>query len=201
MITRFLTLAFTSVSFFAVALAAEVKTGQPAPEFTLTDIQGNGRSLSDFKGQWVVLEWFNNGCPFVQKFYNAGEMQRLQEKLTGDGVVWLTINSTAPRHSDYNDPAASQKLVNDWKMKPTAFLLDPEGKVGRKYKAQTTPHMYVINPEGVLIYQGAIDDVRSTDVADLERANNYVLAALKAGKAGKTPEHTDTRPYGCGVKY
>lgn len=183
-----------------VSAQAAVETGTPAPNFTLSDLDEKSVSLSDFKGKWVVLEWFNPGCPFVQKFYKPGKMQELQQSV-GSDVVWLTINSTNPNNSDYRDYDATRALVKEWNIKSHAVLLDRTGQVGKLYDAKTTPHMFVINPEGILIYQGAIDDTRSTDSDDIARAKNYVEAALKAGRNGEEMEPASTRPYGCSVKY
>lgn len=180
---------------------AEVAVGEQAPAFTLKDLNGTSHNLSDFRGKFVVLEWFNSQCPFVVKFYEPGAMQALQEKYREKGVVWLTINSTNPEHRDYHNQSASAKLVSDWKIKATALMLDSDGKVGKLYNARTTPHMFVINPEGQLIYQGAIDSKRSTRSSDIESAENYVAKALDAALVGQPVATPSTRPYGCSVKY
>lgn len=197
---RFLTsLLFLSLLSGAAAHAA-VETGSAAPDFTLSDLNEKSVSLSDFKGKFVVLEWFNPGCPFVQKFYKPGKMQEWQQGM-GDDVVWLTINSTNPANSDFRDHTKTQELVKEWNLKSHAMLIDRTGEVGKLYNAKTTPHMYVINPEGILIYQGAIDDTRSTDSDDIATAKNYVEAALEAGRNGEEVDPGSTRPYGCNVKY
>lgn len=208
--------AFTFIAFiFALALpgaaiAAEglkqLKTGQQAPDFELTDSHGKKHKLSQYNKNLVVLEWLNHGCPFVKKFYGAGKMQELQAKYTDkkNGVVWLSINSGAPGKQGTEKPAAEyQKEFNS---KATAVLVDPTGAVGKKYGARTTPHMFVIAPGGKLIYQGAMDDHADPDLRSLELANNYVVAALdfsldKNKPKDKKLEKDTTEPYGCGVKY
>jgi len=183
-----------------VALAA-VAAGQAAPDFTLTDIQGKKHSLSDFKGKYVVLEWFNSECPFVQKHYESSNMQGLQKKYGEKGVVWLTINSTTPESSNYRDPARSQQIVKEWKINSAALMLDPEGKVGQAYGARTTPHMWVVDPQGKVVYAGGIDDKPTFRVADVQGARNYVAAALDESMAGKAVAVPAAAPYGCSVKY
>ncbi len=180
---------------------AQVTVGEAAPDFTLTDILGNEHSLSDYMGSFVVLEWINHGCPFVRKFYDAGEMQRLQDKYTGKGVIWLAICSSKPGAQGYYTPADAQRVSEEKGAKHTAYLYDASGDVGRLYSARVTPEMYVINPDGVLIYHGAIDSIRSTNSADIERAENYVVSALKEAKAGEEVSTPVTRAYGCSVKY
>ena len=191
-----------TLGFFApgVASAAAV-VGQPAPDFTLKDTGGASRNLADFKGKYVVLEWTNPDCPFVQKHYNSGNMPALQNKYTSAGVTWLTINSTALNHPEYKKPEQMAAFAKSHGAASTAFLLDPDGKVGTAYGAKTTPNMYVIDPQGKLIYAGAIDDKRSTDVADVKTAKNYVAVALDEAKAGKAITTASTSPYGCSVKY
>lgn len=188
-------------AFSAAAVATAAKVGEPAPAFTLTSIEGKTHSLSEFKGKTVVLEWFNSKCPFVVKHYKNGDMQRLQKAYADKGVVWLLVNSTSPKHQDYFAPDAHMKLNEEWKVAAAATLLDPEGTVGRAYDARTTPHMYVINPEGVLVYAGAIDSIRSANSDDVAKADNYVVAALDAVLSGGAVANAATRPYGCSVKY
>jgi len=149
----------------------------------------------------VVLEWFNSECPFVQKHYESGNMQALQARYTQKGVAWLGINSTSPRHSNYRDPARSQAILKEWKSAPTAFVLDPDGKVGKQYGARTTPHMYVIDPKGTLVYVGGIDDRPSTSQRDIATARNLVAAALDESLSGKPVGTPSATPYGCSVKY
>ena len=184
----------------AVAYAA-VTPGATAPDFTLTAIDGKTVTLSQFRGKYVVLEWFNSECPFVQKHYTSGNMQKLQSEYTSKGIVWLAINSTTPEHSNYRDAKRSTDIVSQWKANPTALLLDPEGGVGQAYDARTTPHMYIIDPQGKLVYRGGIDDKPSFSTRDIPDAKNYVAVALDELLSGKTVSENDTRPYGCSVKY
>jgi peroxiredoxin len=184
----------------AIAQAA-VAPGVFAPDFTLTSVDGASVKLSQYRGKYVVLEWFNSECPFVQKHYNSGNMQNLQSNYTGKGVVWLAINSTNPKHFNYRDAKRSRQIISDWKAKPDSLLLDPDGRVGRAYGARTTPHMYIIDPEGKLLYMGGIDDKPSTNARDIPGARNYVTAALDELLAGRDVSDSDTRPYGCSIKY
>ena len=189
------------IALVVSAAQAAVAPGQAAPEFSLVDINGKAQKLSDYRGKYVVLEWFNSECPFVQKHYESGNMQALQARYTQKGVVWLGINSTSPRHSNYRDPARSKSILNEWKSVPTAFVLDPDGKVGKQYSARTTPHMYVIDPKGMLVYVGGIDDKPSTSQRDIATAKNLVAAALDQSLGGKTVATPSAMPYGCSVKY
>ncbi|MEM9418909.1 MAG: redoxin domain-containing protein [Planctomycetota bacterium] len=179
-----------------------VATGEQAPAFTLTDSNGVEHSLSDFVGKTVVLEWTNQQCPFVQKFYSQGHMQGWQEVYTTqDEVVWLTICSSAPGKQGHLSADAWNAEIAKKDINSTAVLLDEDGTVGKAYAAKTTPHIYVIDGEGVLRYQGAIDSIRSTKTSDIEDATNYMADAVDAVLAGsEVVEHT-TQPYGCGVKY
>lgn len=190
-----------SMAVLVSAAQAAVAPGQAAPEFSLVDINGKVQKLSDYRGKYVVLEWFNAECPFVQKHYESGNMQALQARYTQKGVVWLGINSTSPRHSNYRDPARSHAILKDWKSAPTAFVLDPDGKVGKQYGARTTPHMYVIDPKGTLVYVGGIDDKPSTSQRDIATARNLVAAALDDSLSGKPVGTPSAMPYGCSVKY
>jgi peroxiredoxin len=183
-----------------LALAAAAP-GQPGTDFTLTDINGKPHKLSDLRGKYVVLEWFNSECPFVQKHYESGNMQGLQKQYTGKGVVWLTINSTNPAHSNYRDESRSAQIEKEWKMMPTALSLDKDGRVGQAYGARTTPHMFVIDPKGTVIYAGGIDDKATFSQADVKTAKNYVAAALDESLGGKPVSTPSARPYGCSVKY
>ncbi len=183
------------------SLRADVEVGKPVPDFTLTDVMGQMHKLSEFKGRTVVLEWVNPECPFVRKHYESGNIPKLQKAAAADKVVWLSINSGAKgQQGDY-----TAEQVAEWSKNvgaaPLAYFRDQDGKVGKLYGAKTTPDMYVINAAGILVYQGAIDSIRSADVADLAKATNYVTAALTAVKAGKPVEKTVTEPYGCTVKY
>jgi peroxiredoxin len=185
--------------FAGAALAAAV-VGQPAPAFTATDLAGKPVSLADFKGKTVVLEWHNFGCPFVQKHYKSGNMQALQKKY-GKDVVWLTVNSTNAGHQDYQDAPTLTKALADAGAAPTRFVMDEPGKVGLAYGAKVTPHMYIIDAGGKVVYNGAIDDKRSTNVEDVKTSKNYVAAALDEIKAGKPVSNASNAPYGCTIKY
>jgi peroxiredoxin len=180
---------------------ADVPTGAPAPAFTLADAGGKPVSLASFRGKTVVLEWNNPGCPFVQKHYNSGNMQKTQSAARAQGVVWLTINSGAPGKQGHMTGAEAASWVKSEKAAPSAYLLDPAGKVGHLYGAKTTPHMYVIDSSGRLVYQGGIDDKPTANPADIASARNMVLAALGDLRAGRKVAVAESRPYGCSVKY
>jgi len=180
---------------------AEVITGQPAPDFSLTDVEGSPRSLSKYDGKYRVLEWTNPECPFVKKHYSSGNMQRLQETSVGQGVVWLSINSSAPGKQGNFPPERWRQILEERRSAANATLLDPEGKVGKLYGAQTTPHLFIVDPKGILIYQGAIDSIASADPADVPKARNHVQAALEEAMAGKPVSVSSTQSYGCSVKY
>jgi peroxiredoxin len=182
------------------ALAAP-EVGQPAPAFTLTDSNGQSHNLADFKGKFVVLEWLNHGCPFVKKHYDSNNMQKLQKEYTGKDVVWLSIVSSAPGKQGHMSPAETNAAKAEKGSAATAVLLDEDGTVGKLYDAKVTPALYVINPEGNLIYAGAIDDKKSTDAADAAGAKNYVKRALDEALAGQPVSEPTTTAYGCGVKY
>ena len=182
------------------ALAAP-QVGQPAPAFTLTDSNGQSHSLSDFKGKFVVLEWLNHGCPFVVKHYESGNMQNLQKEYTGKDVVWLSIASSAPGKQGHMSPDETNKAKAEKGSAATAVLLDEDGAVGKLYDAKVTPELYIINPEGVLVYMGAIDDKKSVDAADVAGAKNYVKQALDEAMTGKPVSEPVTTAYGCSVKY
>jgi peroxiredoxin len=187
------------VASFA-ANAADV--GKPAPDFTLTDVNGKTVKLADFKGKHVVLEWTNPNCPFVVKHYGSNNMQALQKDKTAKNVVWLAVNSTSKSHQDYMAPAAlSSKMIGEWKAAPTGLLMDESGTVGKSYQAKTTPHMYVIDPKGTLVFAGGIDDKRSANPADIKSAKNFVRAALDESMAGKPVSTSTATPYGCSIKY
>ena len=189
-------------SFLCVNIAfAAAVVGQKAPEITLTDTAGKTVRLSDFKGKHVILEWNNPGCPFVRKHYNTANMQTLQKEAAGKGVVWLAVNSTEKSHQDYMTPAVLGKWMVEQKAAPTATLMDEAGDAGKAYGARTTPHMYVVNPQGVLVYAGGIDSIPSASVDDIKTATNYVRQAMNEVVAGKAVSMPTTRPYGCSVKY
>ncbi len=181
--------------------ARAVTLGQPAPDFTLPDVAGKSVALSALKGRYVVLEWVNPECPYVQKHYNSANMPGLQKDFAAKNVVWLTINSTNASHSEFKSPEQMAAWMKEKGAAPAATLIDRDSKVGRLYGARTTPHMYIIDPNGVLIYVGAIDDKRSTAVEDVKTSKNYVRAALDEALAGKPVSTTSTSPYGCSVKY
>ncbi len=190
----------------AATLAAEDKPikaepGKAAPDFTLPDVHGTNWTLSAQKGKYIVLEWINVDCPFVKKHYGSGNMQALQNEYTAKGVIWLAICSSAPGKQGHYAPADWPAIMDERKAAPTAVLLDPDGKVGRLYGAKTTPHLYIINPEGILIYAGAIDDKPSTDPKTIPDARNYVREVLEAAMAGEPVKLSSTQPYGCSVKY
>jgi hypothetical protein len=189
------------LALISTAAFADVQPGDPAPNFSLTDIHGQKYSLADYKGKYVVLEWNNPGCPFVRKHYDSGNMPRLQQEERAKGVVWLTINSAAANRQGDLAPDQIEQFLSSHKADPTAYLRDSNGAVGHLYGAKTTPDMYVINPEGVLIYDGAIDNRPTPDPEDIPGATNYVRAALDASMAGKPVAVATSRPYGCSVKY
>ena len=195
-----LPLALASV-FVAPLFSKSAEIGQIAPDFTLTDIDGKTHRLSDYDGKTVVLEWVNPECPFVVKHYRSGNIPGLQKSAAGDGVVWLAINSGKPGAQGDYAPSQAKSWMSDTGASPSGYLRDQDGTVGRQFGAKTTPHMFVINPEGRLVYDGAIDSIPSSRVSDLERAENYVTAALDAVKMGQTPAKPASRPYGCSVKY
>src|SRR6266436_4016423 len=190
-------------TFIAGAIyAAEVPpVGTAAPDFSLTDSNGKAHSLSQYKGKYVVLEWFNPECPFVKKHYGSDNMQKLQKEYTSKGVVWLTIDSNAPGSEGNLSPDAASKVMTGWKTRQTALLLDPEGKAGRAYGAKNTPNMVVINPEGKIVYEGAIDSKATPNPADIPNSTNYVKVALDESLEGKPVTTSTTKPYGCSVKY
>ena len=185
-----------------VALGAQAATvGQPAPDFALKDTSGKTVRLSDFKGKHVVLEWTNPGCPFVRKHYDSGNMPATQKDAIDHAVVWLSINSTAKASGDYLPPAALAHWLHERKGVATAVLMDEEGTVGKSYGARTTPHLYIVNPQGQLIYAGGIDSIPSARPADIEKATNYVKVGLGEALAGKPISAATTAPYGCSIKY
>lgn len=192
-------LMFAAAPEAGAATAATV--GQPAPAFTLLDSTGKTRSLADYAGKTVVLEWTNHDCPFVKKHYGTDNMQAQQRDATADDIVWLTINSSAPGQQGHVDGAAAERVRSNAKAAQTAYLLDPSGTAGRAYGAKTTPHMYIIDPDGVLRYAGGIDSIPSPNPADIAKATQYVPQALAELAAGQPVSVAVTRPYGCAVKY
>jgi len=198
-----------SLHFLLLPIAALLLAASPyrndtpaaASNFTLPGIDGKNYTLADYRGKYVVLEWVNFSCPFVKKHYGSGHMQQMQKQFTGKDVVWLSICSSAPGKEGYYEAAAASAALKEREAAPTAYLLDPEGTVGKLYGARTTPHMFVIDPEGNIIYQGAIDDRRSADPADITGATNYVEQALNEAMGGNPVSVAATQPYGCAVKY
>jgi peroxiredoxin len=194
-------LALVAANMTAAPALAELPIGKAAPDFSLGDVNGRTVSLSDFRGKTTVLEWNNPDCPAVKKHYETGNMQKTQAAAAADGVVWLTINSSRQGKQGHLTPAQAKGLTASQQSRRTAYLLDPEGEVGRNYGARTTPHMYIINSSGALVYNGGIDDKPTQNKADIEGARNHVLAALGELKAGKPVSVPTSRPYGCAVKY
>jgi peroxiredoxin len=196
------TLLAAALAVAAAPLAfAKAHIGEAAPAFTLTDSNGKSRSLSEFKGKTVVLEWTNADCPFVKKHYGARNMQAQQKSATGDDVVWLTINSGAAGQQGHVDGAGANAIIKTSGGAQTAYLLDASGDVGRNYGARTTPQMFVIDGDGVLRYMGGIDSIPSADPADIPKATQYVTQALAEMKSGKPVSVPTSQPYGCSVKY
>jgi peroxiredoxin len=186
---------------FAAAASAVPSVGQPAPDFSLKDTTGKTVKLSDFRGRHVVLEWTNPGCPYVRKHYDSGNMAATQQDAAAKGVVWLSINSTEKASSDYLEPAKLAAWQQERKVRPTATLMDEEGTAGRAYGARTTPHMYIVDAQGRLVYAGGIDSIPSSSKDDIPKAVNYVRQALAEATAGKPISAATTRPYGCSIKY
>jgi peroxiredoxin len=196
-------LVLLTATLLCVATPAMAKptVGQPAPLFSGTDSNGTQHTLEQFRGRYVVLEWTNDGCPYVQKHYGTGNMQTLQKESTARDVVWLSIISSAEGKQGYADGARANGLTRDRDAAPSAVLLDPDGTIGRLYGAKTTPHMFIIDPQGTLLYMGGIDDIPTANWEDVDKANNHVRTALDEALAGKAVSNASTRPYGCSVKY
>lgn len=187
---------------FAIAfIAYAARVGSPAPDFSGTDTNGQTHNLADYRGKFVVLEWTNKDCPYTKKQYDSGNMQRLQKEWTARGVVWLTVLSSAPGQQGYMTANQENVWIAKIHADPTAAILDPTGAIGHAYEAKTTPHMFIIDPSGKLIYDGAIDNQPTTDPADVATSKNYVSAALTQAMAGQPIAVAYTRPYGCSVKY
>nr|WP_206663244.1 redoxin domain-containing protein [Ningiella ruwaisensis] len=185
----------------SMSALASITIGEPAPTFTLQNTKGENVALEDFKGQYVVLEWTNHQCPYVVKHYDSDNMQSLQRKYTEQDVVWLSIISSAPGKQGYVDAQTADSLSESRNAVPSHVLFDPEGSVGKQYDAQTTPHMYIIDPQGMLQYAGGIDSIKSTKQSDIAKATNYVDEAMTALLAGEAVKNTLTPPYGCSIKY
>ena len=194
-------LSFALSLLFTTTLSAAVKIGEPVPNFQLIDSHGNTQELEQFRGKKVILEWTNHLCPFVQKHYDSGNMQGLQQRYTQEDVVWLSIISSAEGLQGFVSAEEANELTDSRNASPSFVLFDPSGDTGRAYGAQTTPHMYIIDEQGVLQYNGAIDSIRSANPADVKNADNYVELGMTSLIAGTTIENTLTRPYGCSVKY
>src|SRR6266576_6874408 len=199
--TKTILAVLTSLVATAVFAFDPPPVGSAAPDFSLTDAKGRPHSLSQYKGKYVVLEWFNPECPFVKKHYGSGNMQKLQAEYTGKGIVWLTIDSNAAGTEGNLSPDEAQKIMTSWKTHQTALLLDPESKVAKLYGAKNTPNMVVINPEGKIVYEGAIDSKASPNPADIPSSTNYVKSAHGESLAGKPVSNPTTKPDGCSVKY
>lgn len=195
----------TLIAALALTLAgaaqAMPKVGQPAPDFVGTDTQGREHALADYRGKVVVLEWTNHDCPYVRKHYGAGNMQAQQREAAQAGAVWLSVISSAPGKQGHVSAAEAERLTEQRDAAPAAVLLDPEGTIGRSYGARTTPHMYIIDPAGTLVYMGGIDDIPSANPDDIARATQYVRVALAEVLDGDAVSDPVTRPYGCSVKY
>jgi len=190
-----------AISFMALPCFASVNIGDTAPDFTLSDTYGKSHALSDFKGKTVILEWTNHECPFVKKHYGSHNMQNLQEKYTKQDVIWLSIISSAKGKQGAVTPEKANQLTEKRKAHPSFVLFDKDGTTGKTYGAKTTPHMYIINTEGKLIYKGAIDSIPSADKEDIAKATNYIDKAMDEYMSGKTVSETSTVSYGCGIKY
>lgn len=191
------------IAGLALAFSAQAVpgVGQPAPDFSLTDTAGKTVRLSDFKGKHVVLEWTNPGCPFVRKHYGSGNMQTLQKEAAAQGVVWLSINSTETDHVDYLKPDQLGRWMAEQKASPASTLMDASGSTGKAYGARTTPHMYIVSPQGQLLYAGGIDSIPSSRTEDIKTAVNYVRQGLQETLSGKAVSVPVSKPYGCSVKY
>lgn len=198
---KLLVLMMIFAPFFANFANGEAVVQKPAPDFSAKDAAGKMHQLADYKGKWVVLEWYNKDCPYVKKHYSVGNMQNIQKKYTDKGVAWLTVNSGAKGKQGHLDPAATLTHTKSVKANATAYLIDETGAIGKAYGAKTTPHMFIINPAGVVVYAGAIDSNDSADSSVIPQSTNYVSAALDAGLLGKSIEKVSTKPYGCSVKY
>jgi peroxiredoxin len=194
-------LSLASVVLLLASHAKAARVGEPASDFTATDTNGQTHKLSENRGKFVVLEWHNRECPYTHKHYASGNMQKLQKEWTAKGVTWFTVISSAPGQQGYVTAGEENAYLKEVNASPTAVLLDPQGDLGHLYGAKTTPHIFVINPQGVLIYNGALDDKATTEESDIATAKNYVSSALEEAMAGKPVSQPTSRPYGCSVKY
>ncbi len=201
MFKPFFRLAVISLALYACNSSAALSVGKPAPDFEGVDTRGKTHRLADYRGKTVVLEWTNHDCPYVRKHYGAGNMQAQQREAAAQGVVWLSVISSAPGKQGYVGAARADELTVSRDAAPDAVILDPSGEIGRAYGARTTPHMYIINETGTLVYMGGIDSITSANPNDIPRATQYVRVALQELAAGKPVSKPVTRPYGCSVKY
>ena len=199
--TKLILTALTTLAAGALYAADVPPVGSAAPDFSAPDANGKTQSLAEYKGKYVVLEWFNPECPFVKKHYGGGNMQKLQGEFTGKGVVWLTIDSNAPGTEGSITAEQAKKIMDSWKTKQTALVLDPESKIAKLYGAKNTPNMVIISPDGKIVYEGAIDSKATPNPADIPSSTNYVKSALDESLAGKPISNAQTKPYGCSVKY
>ena len=201
MLKRYFNVVFVMLTLYACGSSATLRVGEPAPVFEGVDTRGNIQRLSDYRGKVVVLEWTNHDCPFVRKHYGAGNMQDQQREAAAQGVVWLSVISSAPGKQGHVSPGEADELTRSRNAAPHAVILDPEGTIGRAYHAKTTPHMFIIDKTGTLVYMGGIDSIASANPDDIPRATQYVRAALQELSAGKPVTTPVTKPYGCSVKY
>jgi peroxiredoxin len=201
MLQAFFRVFLITLALVAGSAIAAPRVGEPAPDFTGVDTQGKPHRLADYRGKTVVLEWTNHDCPYVRKHYGAGNMQEQQREAAAQGVIWLSVISSAPGQQGYVSPAEADELTRSRQAVPHAVLLDPEGRIGQAYGAKTTPHLYIIDEAGKLVYMGGIDSVATADPADIPKATQYVRVALKERAAGQPISAPVTRPYGCSVKY
>ena len=201
MLQAFFRVFLITLALVAGSAIAAPRAGEPAPDFTGVDTQGKTHRLADYRGKTVVLEWTNHDCPYVRKHYGAGNLQEQQREAAAQGVIWLSVISSAPGQQGHVSPAEADELTRSRKAAPHAVLLDPEGRIGRAYEAKTTPHMYIIDEAGKLVYMGGIDSLATADPADIPKATQYVRVALKERAAGQPISAPVTRPYGCSVKY
>ena len=190
-----------AVSGYSKSVSTHAKLGKTAPDFELKDLKGNALNLSDLKGQIVVLEWVNYDCPFVQKFYREGHMQSWQRHYAEQGVQWVQVSSAHKDHPTYLSEKKFLKRAKQTKAQITHCLIDASGEVGQTYRARTTPHLYLIDRDQTLVYQGAVDAKRSTDPSDIHSETNYLIEALDAMLKGEPVKKSSTKPYGCSVKY
>jgi peroxiredoxin len=199
--TKLILTAITTLATGALYAADVPAIGSAAPDFSAPDANGKTQSLAEYKGKYVVLEWFNPECPFVKKHYGGGNMQKLQKEFTDKGVVWLTVDSNAPGTEGNITAEQAKKIMDSWKTHQTALLLDPESKIAKLYGAKNTPNMVIISPDGKIVYEGAIDSKATPNPADIPTSTNYVKNALDESLSGKPVSNAQTKPYGCSVKY